>query len=194
MTSLYKSFNNLLISTSSFLLGCIFLTTPIAYSASESNSVLDKLLIPPAACPISSKLIKVFFPKNPESYNDFSYSSPVYRCQPLSQNKYSYAMNQLTRGLRAGDISGGLFYAIKINMRATSLCPTNSNYRITKFDSILLIRFCKPIISNGVGDDARIINTVNQTMKQFSEIKKVVLLDQNWHCVGDMSGLDKCLD
>ena len=49
------------------------------------------------------------------------------------------------------------------------------------------------ISSPAIGADARIQAEINATLKQFSNIKNVVILTQAGHCFGDEGGLDNCL-
>jgi hypothetical protein len=55
------------------------------------------------------------------------------------------------------------------------------------------LRFCRTIVSPGIGTDARIQAEINATLKQFSSIKKVVILNKDGHCFGDTSGQERCL-
>jgi hypothetical protein len=55
------------------------------------------------------------------------------------------------------------------------------------------VQFCRTYSSAGVGADARVTAEVTATLKQFSNIKKVVILTTTGHCVGDESGQDMCL-
>jgi hypothetical protein len=55
------------------------------------------------------------------------------------------------------------------------------------------LSFCHATSSPGIGTDARITSEINATLKQFSNIKKVVILNQAGNCFGDESGLNNCL-
>jgi len=55
------------------------------------------------------------------------------------------------------------------------------------------VKFCRTLSSAGIGADARVSAEINATLKQFANIKKVVILTQNGHCFGDESGKDFCL-
>jgi hypothetical protein len=50
-----------------------------------------------------------------------------------------------------------------------------------------------PVLSPGEGTDGSVLAEIQATLKQFSNIKKVVVLLQNGHCFGDESGQDVCL-
>jgi hypothetical protein len=55
------------------------------------------------------------------------------------------------------------------------------------------LSFCRAISSAGIGTDARIQAEINATLKQFSTIKKVVILTVDGNCFGDQSGMNVCL-
>jgi len=55
------------------------------------------------------------------------------------------------------------------------------------------VKFCRAISSPGIGADARVTAEINATLKQFANIKKVVILTNDGHCFGDGSGKDLCL-
>lgn len=56
-----------------------------------------------------------------------------------------------------------------------------------------MLKFCRSVVSAGIGDDARIKSSLTATLKQFSSIRSVILLDRNGNCLGDMSGENRCL-
>jgi hypothetical protein len=55
------------------------------------------------------------------------------------------------------------------------------------------VKFCRASASPGIGADARITSDITATLKQFSDVKKVVILNYNGDCFGDMSGQNLCL-
>ena len=55
------------------------------------------------------------------------------------------------------------------------------------------VRFCTPIRSAGIGQDARVRSSIEATLLQFSTIQRVRLLTEDGHCLFDMSGEDRCL-
>jgi len=55
------------------------------------------------------------------------------------------------------------------------------------------IKFCRSLNSAGIGADARVQAEITATLKQFSNIKEVVILTRDGHCFGDESGKDFCL-
>jgi len=55
------------------------------------------------------------------------------------------------------------------------------------------LKFCRTINSGGIGADGRVQAEINATLKQFTNIKKVVILTKDGHCFADESGMDFCL-
>src|SRR6266487_2806114 len=55
------------------------------------------------------------------------------------------------------------------------------------------VKFCRSVISPGIGADARVTAEINATLKQFPRIKQVVILTEDGHCFADLSGKDLCL-
>jgi hypothetical protein len=52
---------------------------------------------------------------------------------------------------------------------------------------------CRATSSPGIDADAGILAEIDATLKQFSNIKNVVVLTQAGHCFADVSGQDRCL-
>jgi len=57
---------------------------------------------------------------------------------------------------------------------------------------VILCSYIKRV--NLKGDDARIQAAINQTLKQFSTINKVVILNEQGDCFKDMSGQNLCFE
>ncbi len=55
------------------------------------------------------------------------------------------------------------------------------------------LQFCRPTTAPGIGADARITAEITRTLTQFATITKVVILNRNGDCFGDLSGLNRCL-
>jgi hypothetical protein len=58
---------------------------------------------------------------------------------------------------------------------------------------VATLRFCKSVLSSGSGDDGRQKSSINATLKQFSTINSVIILDRNGKCLSDQSGENTCL-
>lgn len=132
--------------------------------------------------------VRVFFPKNPEQQNDLSYVAPVWR-QTQNSGVAQFAIAQVIAGPTRQEQRLG--FLAPIRLRGTSNCGQDFTLSITS--NVANVRFCKQVVSAGVGDDARILSSINKTLKQFPSIKSVVVLDQKGKCFGDMSGENRCL-
>jgi hypothetical protein len=132
--------------------------------------------------------VKVFFPKNPEQQSDLSYVQPVWR-QSRTANVAQSAIAQVLAGPTRQERQQG--FVAPINLRGASNCGKDFTLSITL--TVARLRFCRQVVSGGVGDDARIISSLNATLKQFPTVRSVVILDQEGNCLGDMSGDNRCL-
>ncbi len=78
--------------------------------------------------------------------------------------------------------TGGPDFTINLDKKGSTPAPGTAT-----------LSFCRITSSPGIGSDARIQAEINATLKQFTNIKNVVILTQAGHCFGDESGLDHCL-
>jgi hypothetical protein len=132
--------------------------------------------------------VKVFFPKNPQSNNNFNYVEPVIRTT-RNQITARFAVEQLIAGPTRAERQKGFTPAIEL--RGNSNCT--SDFSLSISNGVARLRFCRTIASAGVGTDARTKSAVTATIKQFSNIKSVIILDKDGNCFGDMSGENRCL-
>ncbi len=151
---------------------CLFLFV-LALPACESSIGSISTSTTGTSVPPNSFPIKVFFSRFPDSLNKFNAVFPVDRSSP-SIAVATFSIQLLIAGPTLSERSAGLF---------------------SEFNSILIgpSRLCRATSSPGVGADARILAEINATLKQFSNIKKVVVLTQNGHCFAGVSGQDRCL-
>lgn len=132
--------------------------------------------------------VNVFFPKTPQSNNNLSYVEPVIRTT-RSQITARFAVEQLIAGPTRAERQKGFTPAIAL--RGTSNCTSDFKLSISK--EVARLQFCRTIASAGVGSDARTKSALMTTLKQFSNIKSVIVLDKDGNCFGDMSGENRCL-
>ncbi len=146
--------------------------------------------------------VKVYFSRLPLSNTNFDAVFPVDRLSSTSSTG-TFAMQQLIAGPNAAESALGYFSEIKDHLVGSSVCPpaaTNSGFTLslntkgsTSEEGTATLKFCQQFASSGVGTDARAIAEINATLRQFSSIKKVVILTRDSHCFGDESGADVCL-
>ena len=149
--------------------------------------------------------IKVFFSKYPVSVStDSSAVFPVDRTSPTIAVG-TFAMQLLIAGPTLSERQAGFFTELNTMLSGPSNCSAPLPVGGPDFTLTLnmkgpypetgtaTVKFCRSINSGGIGADARVQAEVNATLKQFSNIKKVVILTQDGHCFGDESGKDFCL-
>lgn len=132
--------------------------------------------------------VKVFFPKTPQSNNNFSYVESVIRTTQ-SQSLARFAVEQLIAGPTRAERQKGLVSAIQL--KGSSNCA--SDFKLSISQGVARLQFCRTVVSGGIGDDARAKSALTATLKQFSNVKSVIILDKNGNCFGDMSGENRCL-
>ena len=145
--------------------------------------------------------VKVFFSKVPDSFNNFNAVFPVNRISPttavatfaiqlliagptLSERKAGYfsEFNSILTGPSSCSYpTGGPDFTLTLNMKGSTPSPGTAT-----------LRLCRATSSPGIGADARILDQINATLKQFSNIKNVVVLTQAGHCFPAL-GPDLCL-
>lgn len=149
-----------------------------------------------------SYLIKVYF-----SRFDAPDVSAVF-----AANRYSptlavatFAMQSLIAGPTLAERDAGYYTELNSSLSGPSSCngahPTGGpDFKLslnkkgnTAEQGTATVQFCRVYASGGIGTDGRVLAEITATLKQFSNIKKVVILSQTGHCIGDESGQDRCL-
>jgi hypothetical protein len=136
-----------------------------------------------------TKQLKVFFSKVPESNDDFMYAQWFYRTT-RRDDVGAFVIEQLIAGPTAGEQSLGAFTPLKFS--GDSNCSGKDFTLVIGDDKKATVTFCKQVVTAGIGDDARIKNTVSYNLKQFATIENVVILTSDGNCFGDLSGLNQC--
>ena len=149
--------------------------------------------------------IKVFFSRSPESLNtNPSAVYPVDRVSPTIAVG-TFSLQLLIAGPTLSERNAGYFTELNTLLSGPSSCSAPLPVGGPDFTLTLnmkgpvpetgtaTVKFCRTISSPGIGADARVTAEINATLKQFSNIKKVVILTNDGHCFGDGSGKDLCL-
>jgi hypothetical protein len=152
----------------------------------------------------TSYAIKVYFSKFPDSLSQFNAVFPVGRTSPTIAVA-TFSIQLLIAGPTLSERNSGYFSELNSILSGPSACsapyPTggpdftlvlNKKGSVTQLGTAT-VRFCRSTNSPGIGSDGRITAEMNATLKQFSNIKKVVILTKDGHCFGDASGMDLCL-
>lgn len=135
------------------------------------------------------KNVKVFFPKTPESSQDFTAVKPVWRTTS-SEGVARFAIEQLIAGPTSQERQNGVTAAIELG--GNSNC--GKDFILSIEQGVARVKFCRDVISAGIGDDARTQSAIDATLKQFSTVKSVVLLNKNGDCLANASGDNRCWD
>ena len=149
--------------------------------------------------------IKVFFSRSPESLNtNPSAVYPIDRVSPTIAVG-TFSLQLLIAGPTLSERNAGYFTELNTLLSGPSNCSAplpvggpDFTLTLNKKGSVpetgtATVKFCRTISSPGIGADARVTAEINATLKQFSNIKKVVILTKDGHCFGDGSGKDLCL-
>jgi len=186
---------------------CILFTLVVSVCSAKLSSSASAASIAHAstALPSASYAVKVFFSKFPESVNtDFTAVYPVDRTSPTIAVG-TFALQLLIAGPSLSEQQAGYFTELNTILSGPSNCSAprpvgGPDFTLTldKKGTITekgtaTVKFCRSLASPGIGADARVTAEINATLKQFPNIKKVVILTKDGHCFGDLSGKDFCL-
>ena len=149
--------------------------------------------------------VKVFFSKFPESVTTkFSAVYPVERMSPTIAVG-TFALQLLLAGPTLSERQASYFTELNTMLSGPSHCSAPLPVGGPDFTLTLdkkgtvpqtgtaTVKFCRSLTSPGIGADARVTAEINATLKQFTNIKNVVILTEDGHCFGDLSGKDLCL-
>lgn len=149
-----------------------------------------------------SYLIKVYFSRF--DAQDMSAVFAVNRFSPTLAVA-TFAVQSLIAGPTLAERDAGYYTELNGALSGPSSCngahPTGGpDFKLsldkkgnTAEQGTATVQFCRAYSSGGIGTDGRIIAEITATLKQFSNVKKVVILSQSGHCIGDESGQDRCL-
>ena len=170
---------------------------PVAQAASAQPSVTHTTT--------QGYTIQVFFSKAPTSLStDPTAVYPVERISP-TQAVATYAIQELIAGPTLSEHSAGYFTELNTLLSGSSNCSAPLPIGGPDFTLTLnmkgsqpetgtaTLKFCRDLLSPGIGADARVTAEIEATLKQFSNIKNVVILNKNGHCFADNLGNDGCL-
>ncbi len=138
--------------------------------------------------PAKKNRLKVYFPHPSQSEANLAYVEPVWRTTD-SQGVAKFAIEQLIIGPTEQEQKLGLEEALRLKGRSN--CGRDFSISISK--EVAKLKFCRSVVSAGVGDDVKAQSALEETLKQFSTVKSVVILDKEGNCLGDLSGENRCL-
>lgn len=137
--------------------------------------------------------VKVYFSKHPDSDNLPRAVFPVTRVSPTLAVA-TYAISQLIAGPTATEKARGYYTPLEGALSGTSTCSgadftiTLDTNRGTPETGTATLQFCRDV--PGFGDTGAIIvrNEIANTMMQFTNIKKVVIVYKDGSCFDDLIG------
>jgi Sporulation and spore germination len=193
----------ILVMISAFTL-CAFLVSACSANLPASASATS-IVNTSTASHARSYQVKVFFSRFPESVSaDFSTVYPVDRTSPTIAVG-TFALQLLIAGPTLTEQQAGYFTELNTLLSGASNCSAPRPVGGPDFTLALdkkgtvtepgtaTVKFCRSLTSPGIGADARVKAEISATLKQFPNIKQVVILTKNGHCFADESGKDFCL-
>lgn len=154
---------------------------------------------------VTGYLIKVYFSKDPESLQNFDAVFPVNRISPTIAVA-TFSIQLLIAGPTLDERNVGYFSELNGILTGLSDCngsnPTGSgpdftitlNMKgLTSEQGTATLQFCRTTQIPGEGAGVRIKAEIIATLTQFSNIKKIVILNAEGHCFADLKGNDDCL-
>lgn len=133
--------------------------------------------------------VKVYFSKHPESDEDPTRVFPVDRVASDS-GVGTYAIKQLLVGPTASEQDAGYFSNVRVRDDSSNCGGADFTLKIDQGTATL--QFCRTFDALGVVSDGQAEQSILATLRQFSSIKKVVVLTKDGHCQFDLSGEDHC--
>ncbi len=166
--------------------------------ATATTAAATTTTVAPTATSGGPYKVRVYFSKNPDSYNDPSKVFPVTRYSP-TLGVATYAIQQLIAGPTPSEAAAGYFSEIHGKFTGSSNCG-GADFKITldhkgttPAPGYATLQFCRTTSLPGDLSGAYITSEINATLKQFSNIKNVVILNAQGGCFDDLSGQNLCL-
>lgn len=162
----------------------------VVYSASAPASTpgtTTTAIASPTPVPMQRR-VQVYFPKYPDAESNFAAVAAVTRSTPTA-GVARFAIEQLIAGPTQAEQGQG--FAPAVRLQGSSTC--GGDFQIAIAQQTARLQFCRTVVSNGVGDDARAQSAIQATLRQFTTVNRVVILDANGNCLGDQSGMNQCL-
>lgn len=134
-----------------------------------------------AVSPVQATPVKVYFSKG------FDIPGKVVAVTRKAPDRgvARFAIEQLIKGPTKAEKRRGLHSELGPQIRGRSDCGADFQLKIKSGTATL--RFCRTVYGLGVGADARILRTIDKTLKQFPSVKKVITLDKEGRCLFDQT-------
>ncbi|MEV0591238.1 GerMN domain-containing protein [Nonomuraea cavernae] len=135
-----------------------------------------------AVSPLQATDVKVYFSKGHDIPGKVV---AVTRTAP-DQGVARFAVEQLIAGPTKAERRRGLHSELTGRLRGTSTCG-GADFTIKIKNNRATLRFCRTVLGNGIGSDARVLHMIDTTLKQFKTVRKVVTLDKDGRCLFDQT-------
>jgi hypothetical protein len=168
-------------------------------TATPAATLAPTATVAPAATSGGPYHVLVYFSKKPDSLNDPAKVFPVDRYSP-TLGVATYAIKQLIAGPTSAEATVGYYSEIQGLLSGSSNCggpdfTITLNYKAsTPATGYATLKFCRTVNLPGDLAGAYITAEVNATLKQFSNIQNVVILNAQGGCFDDLSGQNLCLN
>jgi hypothetical protein len=135
--------------------------------------------------------VSVYFSKRPESDDDPSKVFPVKRTAP-DIGVGTFAITELLKGPNDNESANGYFSTANLRSGSVSNC-SGKDFTLTISGGKATLKFCRQFDHLGVVADGQAESEINATLKQFSSVQKVVILNYRGDCEFNLSGQNLCL-
>lgn len=145
----------------------------------------------PAATSQTTKYaVNVYFSRHSASDDDPAKVFAVKRTSPDS-GVARYSMQQLLAGPSASETAAGYFTQARLR-GGVSNCG-GADFTIAIEAGVARLQFCKQFDHLGVVSDGQAESEIKATLAQFSNVRKITILNYQGNCEFDASGLNLCL-
>jgi hypothetical protein len=149
----------------------------------------------------NSYKMQVYFAHHPETDTQPDAVLAVERTLIVSPTPAA-ALEAMFRGPTANERSGGYYSPFDGMMSLISYCPGDfkdftllMDHRGTTSETgTITVTLCRTVMMAGDLDGARMSAMIQQTLLQFLDIKKVVILTHEGTCFNDLRGNNACLN
>ena len=112
--------------------------------------------------------------------------------EPATDRNTFQTITTLPVPCSASEQQAGYFSELGGMLSGGSVCSGQDFSLTIQGGGTAVLQFCRQISSAGVGQDARVMNEIDATLKQFSTINHVRVLNREGQCLFDLSGLNRC--
>ncbi|MBC7471752.1 MAG: GerMN domain-containing protein [candidate division SR1 bacterium] len=130
-------------------------------------------------------IVNIFFLKDSQDKNT------IFSLERLSdrQDILTFSLEELIKGPTPAELTKGIISPIVLS--GISNCG-GDNFTLFLSNGTATVKMCKVLSNSANSSSEQIRNSIELTTKQFSEVKKVIILNSNNTCFGDSSSQDSC--